>query len=146
MGRSSMSGAYLVDPDKCFFCGEPLPCNCDAGQEEPKPVVTPFPAEYLTAHEGGWTTKQADEFFDYFNKWLYCDRINQKSGLLQRRKGVAFAVDPDHSQVRGTYDEMTQIADEDHCDGPVLTLGEAPQVVLDLQKLLSAKITAMYGY
>ncbi len=60
MGRSSLSRVYLVDPDKCFFCGEPLPCNCDTGQGEPKPNARPYAyhTDFLTPAEAT----------DYFNR------------------------------------------------------------------------------
>lgn len=55
-----------------------------------------FPAEY---DPNFLPTKEADEFCEYFDEWFYCDRINQKSGLIQKRKGAAFAVDPEHSLI-----------------------------------------------
>jgi hypothetical protein len=105
-----------------------------------------FPAKYLQAHEWGFSVEQATELFNRFGQWLYCDRIIQKSGLIQKRKGVNFAADPGHSQVRGTYDEQLQTVEDDHCDGPVLPLREAPQIILDLQKKLTAHLQTMPGY
>ncbi|MGB8866105.1 MAG: hypothetical protein WCC71_18620 [Candidatus Sulfotelmatobacter sp.] len=64
---------------------------------------TPFPAEYTPNF---LTPAEADEFFNFFNTWHYCDYRLPQSGLIQKRKGVAFAIDPDHTQVRGTADAM----------------------------------------
>src|SRR6266702_5013458 len=117
---------------ECFFCEKPEPCGCPLSSYGELPIgaqkpEAPFPAEYLQAHEWGWSKKQADEFFEYFDKWLYCDRettyLDKATGLrlgtgkIQKRKGVAFAVETEHSQVRGTADEMEQTVNDDHCEG-----------------------------
>src|SRR5271166_5771576 len=51
---------YLVDHKKCFFCGEPIPCDCDASQQEPKPNARPYAyhTDFLTPAEAS----------DYFNR------------------------------------------------------------------------------
>ena len=119
-----------------------------------------FPAEYTPDF---LTAKEADEFYAFFNDWHYCDYLIAKSGRVQKRKGVAFAVDPNHTQVRGTADQMNLAAlgtgvmygnlpsepvDED-CNDSVLPLTRdenTPAVLRTLQQKLTAKLRSMPGY
>ena len=100
-----------------------------------------FPCKYLQAPEWGWSTEEADGLFERFDKWLYCDTFNKKSGMKLKRHGVAFAVDTNHSQVSSTYDNayahLDCVEGMDHCDGPTLPLKDAPDEILSLQKKLS---------
>jgi hypothetical protein len=100
----------------------------------------------LQAAKWGFSKNEADDLKERFSEWLYCDRVLQKSGIIQKRKGVNFAADPGHSQVRGTYDEQLQTVNEDHCDGPVFPLRDAPEVILSLQKKLTAYLRTVPGY
>jgi len=150
----------VIDPTKCFWSEQPLPCGCDHCLEEAAEIEAkkpkPFPAEYLQAHEWGWSKERATEFFEFFDKWLYCDRETtyidkatgerKGTGKVLNRKGVAFAYDPDHTQVRGTADELEQTVDEDHCDGPVIASKDAPPIVRELANKLTAYLRAMPGY
>jgi hypothetical protein len=108
----------------------------------PEPV---FPCDY---EPNFLNTQEADALFNRFNEWLYCGMVNSKSGLTIKRKGVSFASDINHSQVRGTYDDVFTFnkADaEDHCDGPVLPLDEAPEEILNLQRKLEQYLRTMPG-
>jgi hypothetical protein len=97
-------------------------------------IESEFPCEYVP----DFLPKEEERALHArFIDWLYCDRIIQKSGRVQRRKGVVFASNPDHTQVRGTYDEMLQTVDEDHCDGPCLPLSDAPEELHTLRERLS---------
>lgn len=71
--------------------------------------------------------------------------VNAKSGFSIKRKGVSFASDINHSQVRGTYDDVFTVDKEDHCDGPVLPLDEAPNEILNLQRKLEQYLRTMSG-
>ncbi len=97
-------------------------------------IQSEFPCEYVP---GFLSKEEANALHARFIGWLYCDRVIQKSGLVQKRKGVVFATNPDHTQVRGTYDEMLQTVDEDHCDGPCLPLSDAPGEIHSLRERLS---------
>ncbi len=105
-----------------------------------------FPCAYHPPGTWGWSGEDADEFLALFEDWSYCDRIIAKSGLIQRRKGLTFAYDPEHTQVRGAYDAMLQTVDEDHCHGPVLPSSEAPDKVRKLASVLTARLHEMPGY
>lgn len=105
-----------------------------------------FPCAYHAPGTWGWSIPKADEFLAFFKDWSYCDRIIAKSGLIQKRKGLTFAYDPDHTQVRGAYDAMLQTVDEEHCDGPVLPSSEAPDIVRELANVLTARLREMPGY
>ncbi len=123
---------------------------------EEKKKASIFPAPYLQPHEWGWSKTEADEFFTYFNEYLYCDReilykdkntgLMLPTGNILNRKSVAYAVDPNHSQVRGTADSQFKVIDEDHCAGTVLTFKDAPEVVLNLRKKLTAYLRTLPGY
>lgn len=115
-------------------------------------VESPFPAEYTPNF---LTPKEADDFFSFFNDWHYCERRIIKSGMVLKRLGVAFAADPNHTQVRGskesgiTYGAMsTESVDED-CNDSVLPLTRdenTPAVLQALQAKLTAKLRTMPGY
>ena len=115
-------------------------------------VESPFPAEYTPNF---LTPKEADDFFSFFNDWHYCDYKIVKSGLVLKRKGVAFAADPNHTQVRGskasgvTYGAMDTENDDDDCNDGVLLLSRdenTPAVLRSLQAKLTAKLRTMVGY
>jgi hypothetical protein len=106
-----------------------------------------FPLPYIPHF---LTDSEANEFLEFFSHWNYCDTANRYGAMLLR-KGIAFASDPDHSQVRGTYDGTLIQTDgseltDDHCDGPVLPSSEAPAVVRRLQQNLTAHLRTMPGY
>jgi len=105
-----------------------------------------FPCAYHAPGTWGWPVEDAEEFLAFFKDWSYCDRIIAKSGLIQRRKGLTFAYDPEHTQVRGAYDAMLQTVDDDHCHGPVLPSREAPDIVRKLAGVLTARLRKMPGY
>jgi 2-oxoglutarate-Fe(II)-dependent oxygenase superfamily protein/uncharacterized protein DUF4326 len=111
---------------------------------------SPFPAEYTPNF---LTPKEADDFFSFFNDWHYCDYKIVKSGLILKRKNVAFAGDPNHTQVRGskesgvTFGAMETESADDDCGGNVLPSDEnTPAVLRSLQKKLTAKLRTMVGY
>jgi alkylated DNA repair dioxygenase AlkB len=113
---------------------------------------SPFPPEYTPNF---LTPKEADDFFAFFNDWHYCDYKIVKSGLALKRKGVAFAADPNHTQVRGTkasgvtYGAMDTENDDDDCNDSVLPLSRdenTPAVLRSLQAKLTAKLRTMVGY
>jgi alkylated DNA repair dioxygenase AlkB len=113
---------------------------------------SPFPAEYTPNF---LTPNEADDFYAFFNDWHYCDYKIVKSGLILKRKGVAFAADPNHTQVRGTkasgvtYGAMDTENDDDDCNDNVLPLTrdeKTPAVLLSLQAKLTAKLRTMVGY
>src|SRR6202020_2036558 len=113
---------------------------------------SPFPAEYTPNF---LTPKEANDFFSFFNDWHYCDYKIVKSGLVLKRKGVAFAADPDHTQVRAskasgvTYGAMATESADDDCKDSVLPLTRdenTPAVLRSLQAKLTAKLRTMVGY
>jgi hypothetical protein len=106
----------------------------------------PYVSNFVTADE-------ADEFFAFFRDWHYC-QAKSGYGVTLRRKGVAFVPDSclQHSQVIGvnadgtaTLTDSSEVVD-DHCDGPVLPASEAPEVLLNLQRKLTAHLRTMPGY
>jgi hypothetical protein len=108
------------------------------------PFACPFVPNFLTKDE-------ADEFFQFFVNWHYCDTENSY-GKVNRRKGVAFVPDAylNHSQVigvQGTLTDGTMLASEqDHCDGPVLPSSQAPPLVGHLARKLTAHLRTIPGY
>jgi alkylated DNA repair dioxygenase AlkB len=134
----------------CIECGmKPNKCMCT---KEPEP----FPAPYFQAHEWGWSKAEADEFFHYFNDVQFCEReilYRDKAtgsmlptGNVLGRKSVAYAYDPNHSQVRGTADETAKVVDADHCVGTVFPWKEAPECALNLRLKLTEHLQKIPGY
>jgi hypothetical protein len=106
---------------------------------EPAVFPCPYVPNFLSSQE-------ADDLFDFLMGWNYCE-MNNRHGLPLRRKGVAWAYDPDHSQVRGTSDSRTTEVDEDdHCDGPILPSKDAPDIIRSLAQKLTTYLRTMPGY
>lgn len=91
-----------------------------------------FPLPYVPNFE---TAAEADEFYEFFSKWDYCQAKNAY-GLTLRRKGAAFvpAEYLQHSQVisavsptgKAILPDSSTVEEDDHCHGPVLPSSEAP--------------------
>lgn len=107
-----------------------------------------FPCPYVPNFLTG---AEADEFLEFFTHWEYCDMRNRQGAVL-RRKGITFAPELNHSQVRGSFDGSVTLPDgsvegeDDHCDGPVLPSSGAPDVVLRLQQKLTSYLRTISGY
>jgi hypothetical protein len=110
-----------------------------------------FPCPYVPHF---LTAAQADEFFEFFSKWDYCQATNEY-GVTLRRKGAAF-VPSDylrHSQVMGVNNAAgktvltdSSTLEDEHCDGPVLPSNQAPECLRHLQQKLTAHLRTIPGY
>lgn len=108
-----------------------------------------FPCDYVPSF---LTKDEADEFYQFFVNWHYCQTQNRQGARL-RRRGVAFVPDAYlyNSQVRGYSDGSQTLTDgsevvDDHCDGPVLGSSTAPDCLRRLQQKLTAHLRTMPGY
>lgn len=132
----------------CFFCEKPEPCGCPAA-EEPEPIETPFPAEYIPNF---LTKDEADELCNHFVNFDARHLPNPYNDTLLNTRSLSYAANPTHSQCYGGYQDPSKpknkalAEEEEHCAGLVLPSSQAPDCIRKLRVKLNNYLHSMPQY
>jgi alkylated DNA repair dioxygenase AlkB len=115
-------------------------------------ILTEFPCAYHAPGTWGWSGQDADELHNYFLNFNACHLPNPHNNTLLNTLSVSYAVNPDHTQCYGGYEDPKKPKnkaleeEEEHCAGLRLPSTQAPDCIRKLQVVLNGILRAMPGY